>query len=229
MRNIDNFDWGWMEDSSSTNLKPLLIKEIFEDRIYERFFEVEEGDIVFDAGSSVGPFAYSIVNKNPKHIYCIEPSPVEFPTLNRNLRGFPVTTIKKGIGPDNKGFFSDMVYGESGEDKVFIESISFKTFLKDYGIEKIDFLKTDCEGGEYDIFTDEHLDFLKTVPKITGEWHLQTDDEKNKFRNFRDNILPHFSKYEIFSVDGVDIKWDLWNEHFIEYYRQVIVYIDNRK
>jgi hypothetical protein len=29
-------------------------------------------------------------------------------------------------------------------------------------------------------------------------------------------------------VDGVDIKWDLWNEHFINYYEQIIVYIDNR-
>jgi hypothetical protein len=29
-------------------------------------------------------------------------------------------------------------------------------------------------------------------------------------------------------VDGVDIKWDLWNEHFIEYYTEVIIYIDNR-
>jgi hypothetical protein len=27
----------------------------------------------------------------------------------------------------------------------------------------------------------------------------------------------------------VDIKWDLWNDHFIEYYNEVIVYIDNRQ
>jgi len=30
-------------------------------------------------------------------------------------------------------------------------------------------------------------------------------------------------------VDGVDIKWDLWNEHFLDYYCEVIIYIDNRK
>jgi cytochrome c peroxidase len=33
---------------------------------------------------------------------------------------------------------------------------------------------------------------------------------------------------EVFSVDGVNIKWDLWNEHFLEYYYQVLIYIDNR-
>ena len=57
------------------------------------------------------------------------------------------------------------------------------------------------------------------------------DDEyfhKCKFRWFRDNILNQFDKYEVFSVDGVDIKWDLWNDHFLDWYCEVIIYIDNR-
>ena len=37
---INNFDWGWMENPEVTDLKPLLIKEVFEDRIYERFFTI---------------------------------------------------------------------------------------------------------------------------------------------------------------------------------------------
>ena len=27
---------------------------------------------------------------------------------------------------------------------------------------------------------------------------------------------------------NIDIKWDLWNQHFIDYYREVIINIDNR-
>lgn len=225
MDNLENFDWGWMENINITNLKPLLIQELFVNKIYEKFFEVEEGDIVLDIGSSVGPFAYSILNKNPKHIYCIEPSSTEFSTLNKNLRGYPVTTIKKALGPNDNGFFSNMIYGENNQ---FIESISFTTLLKDYSLDKIDFLKIDCEGGEYSVFIPEHLNFLKTIPKISGEWHLQTKEEKILFRNFRDKILPQFKHYEIYSVDNVNIKWDLWNEHFIDYYQQIIIHIDNR-
>jgi len=41
-------------------------------------------------------------------------------------------------------------------------------------------------------------------------------------------MIPKFKKVVVNSVDGIDISWDLYNEHFLEYYNQVIVYIDNR-
>ena len=69
---------------------------------------------------------------------------------------------------------------------------------------------------------------LKNVRKISGEWHLK-GDFKERFRYFRDKILPNFKDYEVFSLDGVDIKWDLQNEHFINYYTEVMIYIKNDK
>ena len=103
-----------------------------------------------------------------------------------------------------------------------------------YGLDKIDFLKTDCEGGEYDIFNLGNYDFIKNnIRKIVGEWHLSDPyhpdvELSKKFRIFRDTFLVKFPNYEVFSIDGVNIKWDLWNEHFIDYYSEVIIYIDNR-
>jgi hypothetical protein len=110
-----------------------------------------------------------------------------------------------------------------------MEGITFKSLIELYSLEKIDFLKTDCEGGEYYIFTEENKDYVvSNIRKIAGEWHLETPEQKELFRNFRDNFLKLFNNFNVFSVDGANIKWDLWNEHFIEYYNQVIVYIDNR-
>jgi hypothetical protein len=86
----------------------------------------------------------------------------------------------------------------------------------------------DCEGGEYDVFSEDNIHFLKTVPKIVTEFHLHGYVGKAKFKEFRNNILSNFANYEVHSLDGVDIKWDLWNENFIEYYQEVIIYIDNR-
>ena len=247
MKKYNNFDWGWMnspveitvdgetqyiwhinEDGSVVHLSEYhklgMIEEIFEKRIYEKYFEVEFGDIVFDIGASVGPFTYSILEKKPKHVFCIEPSVKEIKTLVKNTIGYPVCIINKGISDSNSIVDTSNMFG--GETRM--ESIKFEDLIRNYGIEKIDFLKTDCEGGEYEIFNQKNIEFIKnSVRKIAGEWHLNTVVEKNKFKEFRDNFLIHFNHYEINSIDGVDIKWDLFNDHFLEYYNQVIVYIYN--
>jgi FkbM family methyltransferase len=241
MIDLTNFNWGWMgnptdtyhimPDGSHKDMgqyhKDSITQEIFVDKCYERFFEVEENDIVLDIGASVGPFTYSILNKNPKHVFCFEPSESEFKTLVSNTLGHPVTQINKGISNINSIVMNDHLFG--GEDQM--ESITFSKFIDLYGIDKIDFLKTDCEGGEFDIFTLENLDWIKrNVKKIVGEWHIQLQGHDNieKFRQFRDVYLKEFPNHQVYSVDNVDIKWDLWNEHFLEYYRQIIIHIDNR-
>jgi FkbM family methyltransferase len=240
MIDLTNFDWGWMDEQSDVIVKTPdgttfslgeyhkqgMIKEIFTDHCYEKFYQIKEGDIVVDIGASVGPFTCSILHKNPKHVFCLEPSEREFKTLVKNTIGYPVTQINKGISHRNSVVESNMLFGGESE----MEALTFKKFVGLFGLEKIDFIKTDCEGGEYDIFTEDNLDYLKNnVSHISGEWHLMTFDEKVKFRNFRDNQLILFKSFEVFSVDGIDIKWDLWNEHFIEYYNQIHLYIDNSK
>jgi autotransporter strand-loop-strand O-heptosyltransferase len=224
-----SFDWG----SQTEWYKQTITSEIFEDRIYERFFEVEEGDIVLDIGASLGSFTYSIIPKNPKHVFCFEPCEEEFPTLVKNTIGYPVTHIMKGISDVNTIVDNTKLFNSVRGTQTRMESITFKKFIKLYGINKIDFLKTDCEGGEYDIFNDENFNFIKNnVKKISGEWHLNESHYpgvKEKFRKFRDTYLKKIENHQVFSVDGIDIKWDLWNDHFIEYYSEVIIYIDNRK
>jgi FkbM family methyltransferase len=227
--NLENFDWGWMEHENPIdgwNHKRRIIDEIYEQRLYEKFCEVKEGDTVVDVGASIGPFTYSILNKNPKQVYCIEPSPKEHDTLIKNVTRDNVKIIKKGITKnDNDVLYTDVFGGVEEE----LKGISFNSFLKENNIDKIDFLKTDCEGGEYDIFNIDNLCWLKNNLKFAvGEWHLSTPELKQKFREFRDVFLRVFPKHEVFSICGANIKWDLWNEHFIEYYSEIILSIDNR-
>lgn len=228
INNKTPFDWG----NQSDWYKKTITTEIFEDKIYEKFFEVEGDDVVLDFGSSIGPFTYSILEKNPKHVFCVEPCEDSIPTLVKNTIGHPVTYIIKGLSSSNGVEKSNAIFNSIGQNQTEMDTITFKKMLDLYGIKKIDFLKTDCEGGEYDIFNEENFDFIKNnVRKIVGEWHLNTKydkDAKNKFRQFRDRYLNEFANYNVFSIDGVDIRWDLWNEHFIEYYNEVIIYIDNR-
>ena len=220
---IDGFDWG----TSNKWYQETISKEIFEDRIYEKFFEVQEGDVVVDFGASNGPFPYNIKHKNPSHVYCFEPSSEQLSSLEKNLSGLNYTIIPKGISEVNSVSEFE-IYGLVNHFEQ-IECIRFDTFLKLYNINKIDFLKTDCEGGEYSIFNFDNICWLKdNLGVAVGEWHLSNPEQKQQFRVFRDVFLRLFPNHNVYSVDGVDIKWDLWNEHFIEYYKQVIIYINNK-
>jgi FkbM family methyltransferase len=222
MIDLTNYDWGPFNEIG----KQISIDEA-QRGVYENFYTVNENDIVVDIGASVGIFTYSILHKRPKHVFCLEPSKTEFPYLVKNTIGYPVTQINKAISTGD-GMTNDTSADIYFYDGLF-ETITFKSFLELYNINHINFLKTDCEGGEYDIFTEENIDFLKNnVDHIVGEWHLSNHIQKAKFRHFRDNYLKKFKNVNVISVDGIDIKWDLWNDHFIEYYKQVMIHISNK-
>lgn len=220
--NVENFIW---EPKCYDGFEETVKKEIFEDRIYELFFEVKKGDVVFDIGASLGPFTYSILDKQPSHVFAFEPSYEEFKTLVLNTRHGNVTHINKGIS-NTVGEF-DFVFDKSEGHKLY--STTFKKVIEDYNIQKIDFLKTDCESGEYDIFTIENLFWIKNnVKKIAGEWHLGDTSMKEKFQVFRDVYLRVFPNFKVLSFDGVDITDHIWSSEFIYYYGEIMIYIDNR-
>jgi FkbM family methyltransferase len=230
---LNTFDWGVAAENEW--FKQTVEKEIFTDNIYQKFFKVEEGDIVFDVGASAGPFTYSIKDQKPKKVYCFEPYDKLYNTLVKNVKSDNVFCIPKAIldtdgEEETLGLFNENINEIcSEENKKIVNSIKFKTFIEENQIETIDFLKSDCEGGEYHIFNDENFEWIiKNVKKVAGEWHLYTSKQKKQFRKFRDTYLKALPNHEVFSIDHVDIKWSLWDDWFIERYAVINLYIDNR-
>lgn len=227
------FDWGHAAENKW--FKDTVEKEIFVDNVYQKFFEVEHDDVVFDVGASSGPFTFSIKDKSPSKVYCFEPHSELFKNLTKNVESDNVVCINKAIGPvdgsfETSGLFNKDLRETAAEiNRQKVPSIKFSTFIKENNLEKIDFLKSDCEGGEYDIFNDENLPWIKkNVKKIAGEWHLTTPEQKAKFRHFRDTYLRDFPNHEVYSIDYVDIKWSVWDDWFIDRYYLINLYIDNR-
>jgi FkbM family methyltransferase len=160
-------------------------------------------------------------------VFTFEPSFEEFKTLVLNTRQGPVTHINKGISNHVGEFPFEYVFDVGDIGKYY--STTFKKVIEDYNIQKIDFLKSDCEGGEYDIFNAENLLWIKqNVSKIAGEWHLGNPEFKQKFRIFRDTYLRLFPNFKVRSYKGYNIEERLWTDEFIESFSEIMIYIDNR-
>jgi hypothetical protein len=157
-------------------------------------------------------------------------------TLKSNLQDKAVIinkAISESTGTKNNIEVGVHIYNNEGSQ---YETITFKDLIKENKIKKIDFLKIDCEGGEYDVFNNENKDWiLKNIRYITGEWHLWgTQDSLNKFKSFRDTYLTEFKDYKVFSRDNEDITDKMFDDdyllnysHSLTHSAQVLIYIKN--
>jgi Methyltransferase FkbM domain len=185
---MTSFTWGSLDPAYAQ----MYAQENFVAHTYERFNKVKENDVVLDIGANYGSFTYSILEKNPSHVYCVEPDPLALHGLSTNVGNGPVTIIPKAI----------------------TAQYNFKSLLEETGLTKIDFMKFDCEGGEAFIFTQENSEFINAnVSAAAGEWHIAGDGltgTMDRFFTFRDNYLHkgRYKVYDRFSNDYTDLIWD---------------------
>jgi len=243
---LDEIIWGNQPSSQGINWGMIqsnpwflnqVYDEVFAQDVYQRYFPVEAGDVVLDVGASVGPFLWKIQDQRPAHVLCLEPEPTLFQTLRGNASRLPVKTtlISRAISATTgsglvSGLFDPARTDLSdGSDARQMDTVSFQSLIAQYDLDRIDFIKTDCEGGEYQIFNDDNFEWItQNVRKIAGEFHLHTPELKAKFRRFRDTYLRQMTTHFVSSLDYVNIKPNLWSDWFIQHYAAVNVWIDNR-
>lgn len=172
---------------------------------------VDEGDVVLDIGANFGFFTLDSVSKGASKVYSIEPYPLAFKHLKE------LSSIFSNIYPENKAvsdrdgkvlmsFDPDAsasncvinhseIFGRSSEGTEVI-SVDINTLFSSIP-EKINFLKIDCEGSEFEIFKSITPENLSSVEKIVAETHGEEIDKfvyeslvNNDFKVYRyDNIL----------------------------------------
>lgn len=177
---LKNFKYNNNED----NDPGLPLYEIFLDKIYEKNFRVEEGDTVVDIGGNIGIFSYYSICRGAKKVYCFEPSPQQCSTIRENFK-FDNLQIEEAAVSGSEGTISFFINPTSsinssilpanGSTEVKCKSVNLENYLDSVGEDKIDYLKIDCEGGEYEIFESLSLDFLKhKVEKMCVEYHYNS-------------------------------------------------------
>ena len=223
-----DFDWGSLTEEDIVTIE----REVVHEKVYRFWEDVKEGDVVLDIGASVGAYAVSILENNPKKVYCVEPSKKLMGVLKSNCDSEKIETINWGI-VEREG---DGINIFGGKDQQF-KGITFKNMLERYSINHVDYMKVDCEGGEYNIFRDENMEFLLNKVKFMAiEIHLNYSGCREKFKTFRDKYLTQFKNYKVMSCTRQQIKWGhslnikdhVFNDDFIDNYTcEFMIYIKN--
>lgn len=122
---------------------------------------------IFDVGANVGLYSLLAAHVNPAStIYAFEPTPSIQVELEANLRLNNVTTVQiegLGVGERTSSGYLQSSAGPSGDNDGAnfvtvaprgagdqpISLVSLDDFCQERGIDQIDLLKMDIEGGEY--------------------------------------------------------------------------------
>lgn len=152
------------------------------------------GVTVLDIGSCFGAFAFLWHQRNPNSkIICVEPAPLNVKILRKNVGHF-ATVLDGAVWYGENMFLADStsgivtmstggsmlvsseasIAGLRNRDEYKVSSnrvplFTIESILSDCGITKIDYLKTDCEGGEYSFLSQSSS--LHRISKIFGEYH----------------------------------------------------------
>ncbi len=134
-----------------------------------KFDDIKKDDIVLDIGANIGAFSL-FASKKAKNVFSVEP--IYADELRKNI----ITNNVKNIVVFETALGNEILVSWNGINKN-ISGKSLSEFKKLCG-GKIDFLKIDCEGGEWCIRPEE----LKGIRRIEAEVH--NFDGKHKFSTF---------------------------------------------
>ena len=166
--------------------------------------ELKQNMICIDLGSNIGYYAViesNIVGESGK-IFAIEPSPVNFPILKSNLENqkmnnFLAYNIAIGDKNENMEFIISSKSNWSkirmnnekinSEDKIIkIPVKTLDSFVQENDIKKIDILRMDVEGFEYNIIVGANNVLEKYKPKIFVEIHKMYLGKEKTCKIFND-------------------------------------------
>lgn len=235
-RNNINFE---LDLTEGIDLSLYLFKN-FQSHVYEnKFVQLKEDDIIFDIGANVGIMALNFANKvkNGK-VYAFEPTHYALKKLYRNIELNPelakniiitncFVSAKSDENPDIVAFSSWSLTKRTESDHEFhlgtpmsaegVPSITLDDFVTKNNIHKIDFIKIDTDGHEYEIFLGGKNSISACRPKIIFELGLYVMNEKSFDFDFYWNYFQSLN-YKLFDSDNLkEITLENYKNHLPKY------------
>lgn len=191
-KNVTSQEWKLYDDKSNVFYKSTFDHLIDQDAfwgwdfIYDEIYDWEfsptrciyemwdcrmkENDVVVDLGASIGFFTKKAAQVASR-VIAVDGSPENFSCLVENTKdNMNVSCLNACVTGDNSP--TPYLWSKKGNPL----HISMESLFQIYNLEKIDFLKCDIEGVEYDLFDSTPQHILDRIDRIAIETH---DEEKN--------------------------------------------------
>ena len=213
-------------------LDRFVIKEVWTRGSYsKKGFEIKPTDTIVDIGGHIGAFTvYAASQAKKGRVIAFEPFVENYKLLlsNVGLNGLDnVTAENKAIGKEDGSFRfyirpkklkkGEVAYNsgahsfhlvKDSESYIDVPTMSFDSMIKSMNLDKIDFLKMDCEGSEFDIIFNASKESLAIVSKITMECHPFENNTKDKMVDFLHQNgfeceVEKENKYELYLIHAI--------------------------
>jgi FkbM family methyltransferase len=165
-----------------------IIKETCLDRDYERDLpRCEEDWTIIDIGAGLGDFSVYAAWQHPdRKIAAFEPFHESFDLLQENLRLNSIQNVQVfpfAVGARSGPMQLQTATGVAVQHSTAsagaadpaaslpVEGVTLEGALQKAGFTRCNFLKVDCEGGEYDIFFHTPEETLRKIDRIAMEYH----------------------------------------------------------
>jgi FkbM family methyltransferase len=162
-----------------------IIKETCLDRDYEsNATPIQDGWTIIDIGAGLGDFAISVAYEHPRcQIYAYEPFPESYRLLEENIvlnstNNVVAAPIAIGAQSGKMTLFATGAAVQHSTtntlgpaEAISIQGLCLDDVFEVNAIAVCDFMKMDCEGGEFDILFNASEATLKKIKNICLEYH----------------------------------------------------------
>jgi FkbM family methyltransferase len=169
--------------------------------VIEIFFRKDYGDMpadatIVDLGASVGVFSvYAATTARNVRVFAYEPMPASFALVQENIRlngkDKAITAFNYAVGGEagqrdlfvgGTDFFFPTLLGPNGKGKaehISVHCTTLEEILTSNKLDRVDLLKMDIEGAEYEFLYKAPPACFEKVREIRMEYHDLDEGERN--------------------------------------------------
>jgi FkbM family methyltransferase len=173
-------------------------KEIFMEECYlkDLALPLPENPAIVDIGANAGYFSLQALSRFiGGRVFAFEPVPANFRLLmrNRDLNpGLPLVCVPKAVagqsgelvlafegGEDFTTSATVLGGGDGQKGRICVPAVTLAEIMSDHDLQRIDLLKMDCEGAEYEILYRCPPEILARIGRIVMEVHTGPQKDQN--------------------------------------------------